>query len=78
MIIRVVALALFVGVMANAGIAKEPDQKRKLVYKTRQGDTLVLIAKRFAVKEERLEKMNPAVDFRKLRVGQPIKVGPSA
>ncbi len=50
------------------------DEKTTTSYKTRQGDTLASIAKRFAMKEEQLEKTNPDVDFRKLRVGQPIKV----
>jgi LysM repeat protein len=50
------------------------DQKKTIVYKTHQGDTLASIAKRFPMKPEQLEQMNPNVDFTKLRVGQPIKV----
>ena len=50
-----------------ASIVHSADQKRTTVYKTRQGDTVALIAKRFAIKEDQLEKMNPDVDFRKLR-----------
>ena len=44
------------------------------MYKTRPGDTLGSIAKRFRMKTQDLIALNRSVRFDELQVGQPIRV----
>jgi Tfp pilus assembly protein FimV len=47
---------------------------RVSAYSIRSGDTLGSIADRFGTTVERLVELNPGIDPRALRVGQPIRV----
>ena len=48
---------------------------RASAYSVRSGDTLGSIADRFGTTVDRLMELNPGIDPRALRVGQPIRVG---
>jgi peptidoglycan endopeptidase LytE len=47
---------------------------RASAYSVRSGDTLATIADRFGTTVNRLLELNPGIDPRALRVGQPLKV----
>ena len=57
-----------------AGLACAEDAARTTFYKTQKGDTLSSIAKRFGMKPHDIAALNPHLNFRQLRVGQPIKL----
>src|SRR5262245_23063426 len=44
------------------------------MYKTRPGDTLDSIARRFRMKTQDLSALNRSIEFDQLQVGQPIRV----
>lgn len=47
---------------------------RASAYSVRSGDTLATIADRFGTTVDRLLQLNPGIDPRGLRVGQPLRV----
>ena len=47
---------------------------RASAYSVRSGDTLATIAERFGTTVHRLLQLNPGIDPRALRVGQPLRV----
>ena len=47
---------------------------RASAYSVRRGDTLGTIADRFGTTVDRLLELNPGIDPRALRVGQPLRV----
>lgn len=47
---------------------------RASAYSVRSGDTLGTIADRFGTTVDRLLELNPGIDPRALRVGQPLRV----
>lgn len=57
-----------------AGACTGADTVVTSMYKTRPGDTLGSIAKRFRMKTQDITALNRSVRFDELQVGQPIKV----
>jgi LysM repeat protein len=58
-------------------ISHEPPRTRSAraaAYSVRSGDTLGTIADRFGTTVDRLLTLNPGIDPRGLRVGQPLRV----
>ena len=62
--------------MGIAFACSASDKRTAIVvaYKTKRGDTLDSIAKRFRMKPEEVSVLNPKLKFDQLQIGQPIRV----